>query len=185
MLFERKINHPLFIKRMSNTQVVTQESVCADCNNTQDPITLDDIKDIPSKFLFKVTENNVTNCFDIRHLYEYYDKSKKLENPLTRTPFDDKTLDRFLKQVVELKIAKDNPAVQTAANRSDNTDVNELRALLTDISDDDDDSHRHRRRRHRSYHRPIRQQETVSSFLVLLFSFRFFLNKFVSRIRML
>lgn len=139
---------------------------CEDCNNTQDPISLDDIKDIPSNFLFKVKEGNVTNCFDIRPLYEYYEKSKKLENPLTRTPFSDETLDRFLKQVTSLNIAKDNKVIQKATEAAQTLEDREmLRQFLThDVNCYERGSSDRRSRRHRRHQDPfVRREQTPST----------------------
>lgn len=121
------------------TETVESGGGCQDCNNTQDPISLDDLKDIPDNCLFKVKEGQVTNCFDIRQLYQYYEKSKKLENPLTRTPFTDDTLNRFLEQVTKLGIAKDNKVVQRATEMEQlQADTEMLRDFLTRPMDDTD-----------------------------------------------
>jgi hypothetical protein len=162
---------------LTSVVVMDKKVGCEDCNNTQDPISLDELKDIPSDFLFKVKEGAVTNCFDIRQLYLYYETSKKLENPLTRTPFSDETLDKFLKQVTKLGIAKDNKVVQRATEMEQlAADTEMLRDFLTRPVDEQDialmeqvdwsrglrpSRHHHRR----SFHRP-RLHETQDEIFV-------------------
>ena len=41
------------------------------CNNEQDPISLDDIVEIPEKYLYKIKCGNVINCYDIRQLVHW------------------------------------------------------------------------------------------------------------------
>lgn len=50
--------------------LANEKVTCADCNNSSDPITLDDFKDVPGQYIFKVEEANIVHCFDIRALYK-------------------------------------------------------------------------------------------------------------------
>ena len=41
------------------------------CNNEQDPISLDDIIEIPETYLYKIKCGPIINCYDIRQLVEW------------------------------------------------------------------------------------------------------------------
>lgn len=106
-------------------------SGCEDCNNSSDPITLEDFADIPSEFVFKVRDKAVTHCFDIRSLHQYYEKSGKLENPLNRAVFSEETLDEFLKRIIQLGLTSESQEDQIRNDRQ--------RQEAGESTDDDDD----------------------------------------------
>jgi len=107
---------------------------CEDCNNASDPITLEDIKDIPSEFVFKVQDKTVTHCFDIRALHQYYEKCGKLENPLNRSVFSEETLDEFLKRIIQLGLSTEGEQDEIRQDRERQEAI-----ALNGGEDDDDD----------------------------------------------
>lgn len=113
-------------------QVVTTGG-CEDCNNQSDPVTLEDFKDLPPQYLFKVRDEKVTHCFDIRSLNEYYEKCGKLENPLTRAVFSEETLADFLKRVLELGLQKKQDTARIHDERTEQERHRERQRELEDI----------------------------------------------------
>lgn len=110
---------------------------CQDCNNSTDPITLEDLADIPAEFLFKVKDGGVTHCFDIRSLHQYYQKCGKLENPLNREVFSEDTLDAFLKKIIQLGLTTEEEPLRRPESSSSS----------------DDDFHLHHHYGHHRHHR--------------------------------
>jgi hypothetical protein len=106
---------------------------CEECNNESDPITLEDLKEVPAEFLFKVKDDKVTHCFDIRSLYKYYDSCGKLENPLTRTIFSEDTLNLFLKRVIQLGLTSEKSATKIRTERTEQEQERERQELLEEI----------------------------------------------------
>ena len=143
---------------------VPVNTVCKDCSNQTDPITLEDLSELPPEFLFQVKDDKVTHCFDIRSLHEYYTSCGKLENPLTRTIFSEETLTAFLKRVLELGLTQPKHVVQIKRERTEQERERERQEELAEIRDalgadaafylpnGHDHHHRHhshRRREHR------------------------------------
>lgn len=119
----------------TTTSLVEQEPLvgCEDCNNQSDPVTLEDFRELPPQYLFKVHDANVTHCFDIRSLHEYYEKTGKLENPLTRAVFSKEALDAFLARVVQLGLTPSQDAKRMADERTEQEQERERIRELEDI----------------------------------------------------
>jgi hypothetical protein len=150
---------------------------CEDCNNASDPITLEDFTEVPSQFIFKVRDavgtvgaddnksSGVTHCFDIRALYEYYDKCGKLENPLNRTAFSESTLNEFLSRVIELGLSKETTPQAVLRQRDDEEESPHFEEIVTIHRWRGGHSERHHH--HSSQRRrPGRRNVTVSSSLM-------------------
>lgn len=135
---------------MSETETVLTSS-CEECNNASDPITLEEIKDIPPEFVFKVRDKTVTHCFDIRALYQYYDKCGKLENPLNRAVFSEETLDEFLKRIIQLGLTseRESETIREDRDRQERNDEDDME-IITVVRLDGRSSRNHRRRERRN-----------------------------------
>ena len=88
---------PIDIIKTINSFAVTSESYqeregISGCNNTLDPFSQDNI---PLERLFRITQNNVTYCFDSASLYRMRVIDSKLENPFTRERFNEDVLQRL------------------------------------------------------------------------------------------
>ena len=69
------------------------------CRNDKDPITCEDLKDIPEQKLVLINEHNgMFDCFDVMVLRKYLFEKKKEEylNPLTMLKISDIDIDKIL-----------------------------------------------------------------------------------------
>ena len=61
------------------------------CNNEDDPITLDPIAELEDKYLIEVPCGNITNCYDIRSLGRWVDEGNE-KDPLCGNPMSRATI---------------------------------------------------------------------------------------------
>lgn len=148
----------------------TTSDKCQDCNNATDPITLEEIGDIPGEFVFRVKDDKVTHCFDIRALHQYYESAGKLQNPLTRTLFSEETLAEFLKRIVELGLSRPKEVSRIREDRLEQErerdrlrELEDIRAALGAEAEEfmgPPDANEHHRAYHHQHRRSTRDRST-------------------------
>jgi hypothetical protein len=72
-----------------------EERLTAKCAGKTDPISMDEI---PPEFAIRLTEGGVTECWDIRHLKEWFTRSGGRRNPLTNLSFSAASLAKIEKK---------------------------------------------------------------------------------------
>ena len=92
---------------------------CKECGNTEDPISLEEIKEnLPNLFMFK--QNNYCYCYLIDNIYTYiYGNNRNanaepinVNNPLTRTPLSNAILEQIkikYRQIHRLEVPVNRP----------------------------------------------------------------------------
>jgi len=89
-----------YLKYLNNryTKRITEEEL-QKCRNNKDPITYEDLKDIPEQRLVLINEHNdMYDCFDVVTLRKYLfdNKKDKYFNPLTMSEIDDVDMKKIL-----------------------------------------------------------------------------------------
>lgn len=72
-------------------------------NNVCDFCSLENIEDIPKKYLYIIEEGNINYAFDIRSLYGFWTKDNYGINPYTLNKINDKYLKKYENYLVNLK----------------------------------------------------------------------------------
>lgn len=75
------------------------------CNNVQDPISLENLKDIPNEYLYTISCFGKNNCYDIRDLIQYLNTGNK-RDPLCGIPLPNEILQNIYTRANELGLNK-------------------------------------------------------------------------------
>lgn len=122
-----KLSKILNDKKKEYEEVLGKDRI--ECLNDTDPITSTEVKDIDSRSLISIRQENRTYCFDIEGLYSNIFRNNNIKNPYNNVEFDDETIKSIknsYKKFIALKGKKfDADAYSTQTN---------LKALVTQLT---------------------------------------------------